>query len=49
MIDVDETTGLWTLTLRRPDKANALTRSMLNDLLEAVGRGHALPVRRPWS
>jgi enoyl-CoA hydratase/carnithine racemase len=45
MIDVTETTGLWTLTLRRPDKANALTRAMLLGLLEAVGRARKASAR----
>ncbi|MEL6914824.1 MAG: enoyl-CoA hydratase/isomerase family protein [Pseudomonadota bacterium] len=36
MIDVDETDGVTRLTLARPEKANALTRGMLEDLRDAV-------------
>lgn len=38
MIHVSETEARWTLTLSRPDKANALTREMLVDLDAAVQR-----------
>ena len=41
MIDVVATGGLWVLTLNRPDKANALTRAMLEDLDAAVARASA--------
>ena len=33
MIDLDKSDGLWTVTLNRPDKANSLTRTMLEDLV----------------
>ena len=36
MIDAKTEGGVTTLTLDRPDKANALTEAMLSDLLEAV-------------
>ncbi|MEO0918210.1 MAG: enoyl-CoA hydratase/isomerase family protein, partial [Pseudomonadota bacterium] len=36
MIQVDRDGAIWTLTLARPEKANALSRSMLHDLAEAV-------------
>lgn len=42
MIDLDiEDDGIWTVTLNRPDKANALTREMLShlaDIAERAGR-----------
>ncbi len=38
MIEVGSRSGLWTITLRRPEKANALTRAMLLEL-EAVVAG----------
>ncbi len=34
MIDLKKDGALWTVTLNRPDKANALTRAMLNDLAD---------------
>ena len=33
MIELDKSGGLWTVTLNRPDKANSLTRTMLEDLV----------------
>lgn len=36
MIEVQKEEGLWTLVLRRPDKANSVTRTMLVALAEAV-------------
>lgn len=33
MIDIDKSNGLWTVTLNRPDKANALTAEMLEELV----------------
>jgi len=36
LINVAETGGCLTLTINRPDKANALSEAMLNDLAEAV-------------
>jgi enoyl-CoA hydratase/carnithine racemase len=41
MIGVTQDGGLWTLTLNRPDKANSLTRAMLEDLDAAVARAAA--------
>jgi enoyl-CoA hydratase len=38
MIEVSQTEGLWVVTLRRPEKANALTRDMLQALADAVDR-----------
>jgi len=34
MITLDQSDGLWTVTLNRPDKANSLTRAMLVELTE---------------
>jgi enoyl-CoA hydratase len=34
MIRLDKDTGLWTVTIDRPDKANSLTGDMLGDLVE---------------
>lgn len=47
MIGLDKDGGLWTITLRRPDKANSLTRDMLIRLVDCVeaaapGGAHAL-------
>lgn len=36
MIEVDRTSDVWTVTLNRPDKANALTEDMLRDLVAAM-------------
>ena len=41
MIEVEQTDGVWTLTLSRADKANALTRAMLSALADAVGEAAA--------
>lgn len=34
MIDLDKTDDIWTVTLNRPDKANALTHDMLENLVD---------------
>jgi enoyl-CoA hydratase/carnithine racemase len=36
MIEVDRSGPVWTITLNRPDKANALTARMLGDLADAA-------------
>ena len=36
MIDVEKSEGLWTLRINRPDKANALTAQMLEEIYEIV-------------
>lgn len=36
MIRVDRRAGVWTITLDRPEKANALTRQMLGELAEVA-------------
>ncbi|WP_151720244.1 enoyl-CoA hydratase/isomerase family protein [Gemmobacter serpentinus] len=36
MIDITKDGGVWTVTLNRPDKANSLTRAMLEDLSQAA-------------
>ena len=36
MIDLEKSDGVWTVTINRPAKANALTREMLRDLAEAA-------------
>ncbi len=38
MIGILDTGPLWTLTLRRPEKANSLTRTMLESLARTVQR-----------
>lgn len=45
MIDLQQQDGLWTVTLNNPDKANALTRTMLAELVriaEAATEARAL-------
>ncbi len=41
MIEVSRETGLWVLTLNRPDKANSVTRAMLAALADAVDEARA--------
>ena len=41
MIEVDRDGGLWTVTLNRPDKANALTAEMLQDLVAVITEAQA--------
>ena len=36
MIEIDKAGGLWTVTINRPDKANSLTRAMLEQLAETA-------------
>jgi enoyl-CoA hydratase/carnithine racemase len=36
MIETTQTDGVWTVTLNRPDKANALTEEMLSDLVATM-------------
>jgi len=36
VIEVDNSGSIWTITLNRPDKANALTAKMLSDLVDAA-------------
>ena len=40
MIRLEIADGLWTVILDRPDKANALTAAMLEDLARIVGEAH---------
>ena len=40
MIRCDREDGLWTVTLDRPDKANALTEAMLSELAEIAEAAH---------
>lgn len=40
MIDVTRDGDLWTITLNRPDKANALTGEMLTELTDAMRQAH---------
>ncbi len=46
MIEVEQDGPIWTLTLARPDKANALTGEMLGALADAVERAVADPATR---
>jgi len=48
MITVENKNGLWTATLNRPDKANALTLGMLTELREAALSAHADPELRAF-
>ncbi|WP_299966577.1 enoyl-CoA hydratase/isomerase family protein [uncultured Roseobacter sp.] len=41
MIDVAQADGIWTVTLNRPDKANALTAHMLRDLAQTMREAQA--------
>ncbi|MGC3937830.1 enoyl-CoA hydratase/isomerase family protein [Roseobacter sp. EG26] len=41
MIDVSQDAGLWTVTLNRPNKANALTEEMLRSLVQAIRDAHS--------
>ena len=41
MIEVDQSDGVWTVTINRPDKANSLTFDMLSDLAEAAEQATA--------
>jgi len=43
MIDVERTKGVWTITLNRPDKANALTQTMLEELVDTVESARDVP------
>ena len=43
MIDVNSENGVWTVTLNRPDKANALNLQMLRDIHQAAASAHADP------
>lgn len=38
-LDIAEN-GLWTVTLNRPEKANALTAQMLEELCDIAGQAH---------
>ncbi len=40
MIDLQKSDGLWTLRLNRPDKANALTADMLEEIYEIAKNAH---------
>ena len=44
MIDITRETGLWVLSLNRPDKANSVTRVMLTALADAVDDARAADV-----
>ena len=37
MIDLTKDAGVWTVTLNRPDKANSLTKAMLEELAQIAG------------
>ncbi|KIN74702.1 enoyl-CoA hydratase/isomerase family protein [Sulfitobacter guttiformis] len=45
MIELSKASGIWTVTLNRPDKANALTKDMLLelcDIMESAGEARAV-------
>ena len=44
MIDLHKDGGFWTVTLRRPDKANSLTKAMLEQLAEIAESASAAKV-----
>lgn len=44
MIEISRDTGLWVLTLNRPDKANSVTKAMLTALADAVDAARAAGV-----
>ncbi len=44
MIEISRETGLWVLTLNRPDKANSVTKAMLTTLADAVDEARAAGV-----
>ena len=46
MITVENAKGQWTVTLNRPDKANALTEAMLGQLRDAARAAHQDPELR---
>ncbi len=46
MITVENANGHWTVTLNRPDKANALTESMLGQIRDAARAAHQDPELR---
>lgn len=42
MIDLVRQDGLWTVTLNRPEKANSVTRAMLEDLADMAQAAHGV-------
>ncbi len=48
MIDVTRDSGQWRVTLNRPDKANALTPQMLQDIADVAAEAHADPDLRTF-
>jgi len=44
MIEISRETGLWVLTLNRPDKANSVTKAMLSTLADTVDEARAADV-----
>ena len=48
MIDVINTDGQWRVTLNRPEKANALTPAMLQEIADIATRAHADPNLRTF-
>lgn len=45
VLQVCQANGVWTFTLSRPDKRNALNAPLVEDLLEAVSQAHAAGAR----
>jgi enoyl-CoA hydratase/carnithine racemase len=45
MIDLKQENGLWIVTIRRPEKANSLTREMLEELADIAGRAREARAR----
>jgi enoyl-CoA hydratase/carnithine racemase len=48
MIDVTNDNGQWRATLNRPDKANALTPTMLREIADIAAKAHADPELRTF-
>ena len=45
LLKVAEESGVWTLTLSRPEKRNALSAGLVEDLIDSIARAHASHAR----